>query len=208
MTFKSAGIRLSKNLLLVRLKEKTSSHEIFFLLYLLLFLVLWPHLRSRTSRRLNIKNQATWRHLTAFMRANNTFKKSPNKHVYLCVALAILVSICRIPLYSKQHADEGLIAIMLSLCAVHQVSVQQLWQITRANIRLQDRRRAVCFVLFVQCEWKLKNKCDLSLCPNTLALPHRYTSIHVYSCACVLYCTLLFEVFYLQHCCLWCFYCE
>lgn len=33
MTFKSAGTGLSRNLLLVRLKEKTSSHEICFFFF-------------------------------------------------------------------------------------------------------------------------------------------------------------------------------
>lgn len=36
MTFKSAGTGLSTNLLLVRLKEKTSSHEISFFFFLTL----------------------------------------------------------------------------------------------------------------------------------------------------------------------------
>lgn len=78
MTFKSAGTGLSRNLLLVRLKEKTSSHEIcFFNLPPTVSGALTSF--EEQNRGFNIENQVTCWHLTAPKRANNTFFKKPKQ---------------------------------------------------------------------------------------------------------------------------------
>lgn len=156
MTFKSAGTGLSRNLLLVRLKEKTSSHEIcpFFLLYLLLFLVLWPHSRGRPNRRYHHQEPSNVAAPYRVKGCEQFFFKKPKQTSCLLACCADNINLPNSTVWKTiygicywgvtcNHAKP--------VCCPQGVCTTTAWQLIWANIRLQDKRRAVCFVLFVQC---------------------------------------------------------